>query len=331
MYKFLFSLAIMLVPLLGQAQDWRPSKTIEITVGYPAGGASDRFGRLVQKIFMDQGWETVVVNRPGASSTIGANYVSKQKPDGHNLFIGGLGFLDANIAANDNGLGIEYVEKGFTDIITLAYGSLTLMVNKDVPVNNYEEFKDWVRKNPTKFNLGYWNQYAAKIFYKWADLEKLPKPQIVIYKGTTPMMQDLFNGSIPFAIDTWTSAYPHYDANALKVIAVLDREGLNFVKRTAPKNKDTSKLVSLAQKHPELDIVIWNGVVGPAGMPKNVVDSMNRVLNNALKDPKFAADFDFMKVPVKGGSPEFLNQTHTRLLQTFRKLNKEYDLTPEMR
>jgi len=302
---------------------WQPNRPIEITVGYPAGGASDAFGRLVAKIFTDHGWNSIVVNRPGASSTIGANHVAQQKPDGHNVFIGGLGFLDANLAAGDSSLGINYNENSFTDIITFAYGSLTLIVGKDVPVNNYEEFKQYVRKNPTKFNLGYWNQYAANIFYKWAELEKLPRPEIIIYKGTAPMMQDVFANQIPFVIDTWTSAYPLYEADRVKVIAVLDREGLAFVKKTAPKGKDTSRLVSLSQKHPELDIVIWNGLVGPAGMPKEVVDEMNAVLNSALKDPKYAADFDFLKVPVKGGTPEYLKQTHENLLSKFRKINAD--------
>lgn len=317
----LISFFVMSTTSIASDSPWRPTKSIEITVGYPVGGASDSFGRFVAKIFEDHGWNTVVVNRPGASSTIGANYVSQQKPDGHSLFIGGLGFLDANLAAGDSALGIGYNENSFTDIIAFAYGSLTLIVGKDIPVNNYEEFKDYVRKNPKKFNLGYWNQYAANIFYRWAELEKLPRPEILIYRGTAPMMQDLMSGSIPFVIDTWTSAYPHYESGNLKVIAVLDREGLSFVKQTAPKNRDTSRIISLAAIHPELDIAIWNGLVGPAGMPRNIVTEMNRVINNALKDPRYATNFEALRVPTKGGPPEFLTQTHRRLLAIFRKLN----------
>jgi tripartite-type tricarboxylate transporter receptor subunit TctC len=317
------TIACFSMSTMAQTAQWTPTKTIEITVGFPPGGAADAIGRLVAKMFTDNGWNTIVVNRPGASTTIAANHVAQQKPDGYNLFLGGLGFLDANLAAGDSALGINYNENSFTDIITFAYGSLTLIVDKDLPINNYEEFKQYVRKNPEKFNLGYWNQYAANVFYKWAELEKLPKPQIIIYKGTAPMMQDLFAKQIPFAFDTWTAASNLYETDRVKVIAVLDREGLAFIKKTAPKNKDTKQLVSLAQRHPELDIVIWNGLVGPAGMPKEIVNEMNAVLNRAFKDPKYAADIEFLKVPVKGGTPEYLKQTHERLLSSFRKINAE--------
>jgi hypothetical protein len=135
------------------AQGFNPTgKVIEIVVPYPPGGATDKWGRVLDEIFKAQGWQSAVLNKPGADTVIGSNYVAAAKPDGHTIYVGGNGFLDANIAFKQKAPGIEYTENSFEPILPLGAGTAVLVVGKNVPVNTYEEFKQYVKKNPEKFN-----------------------------------------------------------------------------------------------------------------------------------------------------------------------------------
>jgi tripartite-type tricarboxylate transporter receptor subunit TctC len=157
----------MLVALssIASAQGFTPTtKTVEIVVPYPPGGATDKWARVLDEIFQAQGWKSVVLNKPGADTVIGSNYVAAARPDGHTIYVGGNGFIDANIAFRQRAPGIEYTENSFAPIISLGAGTAVLAVANNVPVNTYEEFKEYVKKNPEKFNLGFWNTTLATSF-----------------------------------------------------------------------------------------------------------------------------------------------------------------------
>ena len=209
---------------------------IEIVVPYPPGGATDSLGRIVSEIFNEHGMPSMVVNKPGADAVIGANYAAKGKPDGKTLFVGATGALDANIAFK--AVGMEYSEKSFVPIVPLANISYVLAVPATSPIKNYEQFKFYVKANPDKFNLAFWNANTANIFYDWAKKENLPTPNIILYKGSGPQMIDLVGGHIPFAFDTWLAMAPMYEANKVRIIATLDKGGLAVVKKLKPGNTE---------------------------------------------------------------------------------------------
>jgi len=318
MKSIIVAFLISMVSGLVQANAWAPSKPIEIVVPFPPGGGSDTLGRVVSTIFKNHGWESYVVNRPGADTTIAANYVAAAKPDGHTVFLGGLGFLDANLASSDPPLGIAYNRKSFSEIAPLMTGSLVLLVNNDAPVKNYQEFKQYIRQNPSKFNLGFWNYHVTSVFTKWARLEKLPDPMIVPYKGTSPMMTDLIGGQIWFAFDSWASASTYLASNRVKVIAVANESGLDYVKKTWPSNAHSvAELVSLSKFHPEIGFFNYNALYGPAGMPAAVVAEINRVITKSIRQPQFQETFNTLKVSPVIGSPRDLENTHTELYNMF--------------
>lgn len=313
---------LALAPLATQAQGFNPAnKPIEIVVPYPPGGATDRWGRTIDEIFRAQGWQSVVVNRPGADTVIGSNYVAAARPDGHTLYVGGNGFIDSNIAFKTRAPGIEYTERSFAPIVPLGAGTAVLAVAKNVPVNNYEEFVQYVKRNPDRFNLGFWNTYTGNIFYEWAKREGLPRPNMIFYKGSAPQVADVLGGHIPFVFDTYTALSQHSRAGNVKIIATLDRRGVAIVKRDQP---DLS-LISIASKTPAVDVPIWYGLYAPAGTPESVINQINTVINAALKDPRYVKNIEQLHIANFGGTPEDLRQVQTSVLNIMRNVSKSIE------
>jgi tripartite-type tricarboxylate transporter receptor subunit TctC len=301
------------------AEPWKPSKPIEIIVPYAPGGSTDTWGRVVGKILADHGWANAVVNKPGADTTIASNLVATSKPDGHTLYLSGIGFLDANLAFKNRPEGIKYTEKSFTDIVPLGSGTLVFAVANKVPVSNYDEFKAYIRKNPNQFNVGFFNQYIANLFYSWAQKEGLPRPNIIMYKGSGPMGADLLGGHINFAWDTYNTIAQHQQAGKVKVFAVLDAVGYDLVKKANP----GQEFFNVAAKYPELSMPIYYGVSGPADMPKEAVAEINRVINKGLADPFYTKGITDLFITVKGGTPSDLKRSHTALFKLFKKVAQE--------
>jgi tripartite-type tricarboxylate transporter receptor subunit TctC len=329
MSKFLLALAMLVLGSGAWADglvrttttQWQPPGPIKIVVPYAPGGSTDKWARVVGKIFSDHGWKNYIENKPGADTTIASNLVAESAPDGTTLYLSGFGYLDANLAFKQRPEGIRYNKNSFTDIVPLGSGTLVLAVANHIPVNNYKEFKEYVRKNPRMFNLGFFNRYIANTFYVWAKKENLPEPNIIMYKGSAPLDADLIGGQIPFAFDTYNTIAPFQLAGKVKVIAVLDSVGYDLVHRANP----GLDLFNIAAVYPELAVPIHYGVAGPAGMLPVAVAEINRVVNRALKDPKYTKEMEDMYLSVKGGTPADLTNAHVRLLQTFKNVAKEID------
>jgi tripartite-type tricarboxylate transporter receptor subunit TctC len=316
--KIIFALLLTVAFVNSYAEQ---SKPIEIIVPYPPGGATDKWGRVISEILNERGQPSVVLNKPGADTVIGSNYVAAAKPDGNTLYIGGNGFIDANIAFKQKAPGIEYTPDSFAPIIPLGAGTAVLVVSNNVPVNNYKEFKEYVKKNPEKFNLGFWNSYTANIFYEWAKKEGLPKPNIILYKGSAPLAADVLGGHLPFAFDTYTSMAPNYNAGKVKIIATLDNKGVDIVKKDNPK----AQVVSIAKRVPEVDVSIWYGLYAPAGTPREVVAQLNAAINTALQDPKYTKNIEALHIANFGGTPDEQRQVQVKTLNIMRNVAKSIE------
>jgi tripartite-type tricarboxylate transporter receptor subunit TctC len=260
---------------------------------------------------------SIVLNKPGADAVIGANYAAKAKPDGNTLFVGATGALDANIAFKAQGM--EYNERSFVPIVPLANISYVLAVPASSPIQNYEQFKFYVRANPDKFNLAFWNANTANVFYDWAKKEGLPRPNIVLYKGSGPQMVDLVGGHVPFAWDTWLAIAPQFEGDKVRVIATLDRGGLAVIKKIKPDNPS----VAMSDIHPDLNIGVWYGLWAPTGTPKAQIDEINRVVNRAFKDPKYKEKIEMLNIKTYGGTAESLQVNQSRNLRILKQVAQD--------
>jgi hypothetical protein len=121
---------------------------------------------------------------------------------------------------------------------------------------------------------------------------------------------------VDFAWDTWVAVAPHFNSDKVNIIATLDNQGAEVVRKIKP----GSDVVSVAQRHPELGIGVWYGAWAPAGTPKNVVDEMNRVVNRGFKDPRYQAQLEGLNVKRYGGSAESLGRLQGQNFTTLKKL-----------
>ena len=318
--KIIVTIALATLSLTAVA--WEPSKkTIEIVVPYPPGGTADKVARSISEMFSNQGWKNAVINKPGADTVIGANYAAAAAPDGYTLYVGGNGFLDANIAFKNKAPGIEYTEESFVPIVPLGYNTLFLIAPADSPVNTYEEFKTYVRQNPTKFNLGFWNSYTANLFYGWAKFEKLPAPTIINYKGSAPLMLDTMGGNLNFAFDAITNIKQPYQTGKIKILAALTREGLVDMQRM----NHRVQIPNLSQNQPDLRLNIWYGLYAPKGTPGEITNLINQVVNQQLKDPYYIKKYSSMDISGMGGTPVELQKVQSGTLKLLRNVSKQVE------
>jgi tripartite-type tricarboxylate transporter receptor subunit TctC len=290
---------------------------VEIVVPYPAGGATDKLARIVEEIFNENGIKSYVTNKAGADGVIGGNYAAKARPDGKTVFMSGTGLLDANIVFKAPG--IEYNERSFVPVAPMANVSYALIIKKGMPIDSYEKFKFYVKANPDKFNLAFWNANTANVFLKWARAEGLPRPNIILYKGSGPQIIDLLGGHVDFAFDTWVAIAPHFGADKVKIVATMDNQGAGVLRKIDPK----SNVVSIEKIHPELAIGVWYGLWAPAGTPKATIDNMNKIINTALKEPKYREKMEMLNVKIYGGSSKSLLTNQTRNLQILKKIAQD--------
>jgi tripartite-type tricarboxylate transporter receptor subunit TctC len=303
-----------LLVLLALVTTFARAGTIEIVVPYPPGGATDSLGRIVSEILNEHNMTSIVVNRPGADAIIGANYAAKAKPDGNTLFVGATGALDANIAFKAEGM--QYNEHSFVPIVPLANMSYVLAVTASSPIQNYEQFKFYVRANPDKFKLAFWNANTANVFYDWAKQEGLPRPTIVLYKGSGPQMTDLVGGHVQFGWDTWLAMYPQADADKVRIIATLDQGGLDVVKKLKPNNQ----VISVSSTHPDLNVGVWYGLWAPTGTPDATLKELNKIINTAFKEPKYREKMEALNIKTYGGTAESLVTSQNRNLQILKRI-----------
>lgn len=309
--------ALVLASGLVQAKTFDPkNRPIEIVVPFPAGGANDKIARTVSEIFSEHGWKNVVVNKAGSGGLIGANDAAKAAPDGHTLLIIATSSLQSNLVFKADGL--AYTDKSFAPVVPLTDFGFVLTTLRTNPIDNYEKFKFYVKANPDKFNVGFFNANTANIYKEWAKLEGLPQPNIVLYKGSAPQQTDLLGGHIPFVIDTYPAISPQVAAGKVRVLATFDQGSYDLAKKLHPKDE----IVNLAKIHPNLDINAWYCVWAPAGTPESVIKEINAVINAALKTPKYKAKVEAQDAKFYGGTVADQIRINKKTEEAFKRIAK---------
>lgn len=321
MKKLLLTLMTVLVVSMGTTTHAQPTlnreRPTEIVIPFAPGGAASNTGQMAAKFLKDAGYNAIAVNRPGNNSIIANNSVAKAEPNGHTLLIGTTSGLSANLAFKSQQTGMEYTENSFSPIVLLNQSGFGLITAGDGAVQNYEQFKFYVRANPDKFNIGTFNLTYGALFKEWARKEGLPEPTIVPYKGSAAMVADVAGGTLFAAFDNFghgAPMLPLLQANRVRLIATMDNSATNEIKKIPYPVTDISKL------HPELKFSVWLGLWAPAGTPASVTNEINRIINSAIKDPNnrdLTAQMDGI-----GGTPAVLENLFRRDLRTLSRLAK---------
>jgi tripartite-type tricarboxylate transporter receptor subunit TctC len=258
---------------LAHAQSDYPTRPVRIVIGFGAGAVADTPARLLaQKLSQALGQQFVVENRPGAGSNIAAEYVSRAQPDGYVLFMAtSANTINATVSAN-----LSYdVTKDFAPIALICSVPNMLVVHPSLGVNNLRELIALAKSKPDQIHFGSsgtatTTHLAGELINVMAGVKLVHVP----YPGSAQALSDVLTGRIPLLFAPASAVIQHVEKGQLKAIAVtqLKRAGI------AP---DVPTMAEAGL--PDYDIGLWFGLLAPAGTPRDVIDKLSRVANEAIK------------------------------------------------
>ena len=307
-------------PVLAQAA--YPSRPITIVVSYPTGGDTDALARVyAEKLSARLNQSVVVENRPGASGTIGNAYVAKAAPDGYTLLFTPNTISIATLVVKSGPSGPAYdVLNDFTPIIQAGSQSLFLVVNTSTGVTNVKELvaaakSDKIRSYASP-GSGSPMHILGELFNKAAGIKLAQVP----YRGSGPAIVDLVGGHIPFMYTTLGPVAQHIQSGKLAAIAVAD-----------PKRSPLMPNVpTLAESgYPDVQVGAWQGLMGPKGLPQNVVRTLNTAMNEIIKMPDVVGKMTTLALLPVGGEPAALAKVNADDHARYGKLIKEFNIQAE--
>jgi len=295
-----------------------PVKPIHFIQPMPAGATADTVARIVtQPLSQVFGQPMIVDNKPGADGAIAAELAARSAPDGYTLLFAG----------NTQMLGVPTLRKNppydpvadFTPITSLVKFAFFLVVHPSVPVKTLQGLIDYARANPGKLNYASGNVngvLAGAQLMSFGKLEMMHVP----YKGEVLAIPDLLNARVHMMFGTGGITAPLVKEGKLRALATL-------LPVRSPMLPDVPTIAEAGM--PQLSIVIWGGLFGPAKMPKEVVDRLSREVNAILQRPAVREQLERLGVEASGSTPEELAAFLKQQLIDWGKAAREAGLKPE--
>ena len=271
-----------------------PNKSVRIIVGFPPGGPVDIVARaLAPRLSEPLGQTALIDNRAGAGGIVGADLVAKSAPDGYNLLI----------APNTLAIHVSLYSKlpydtlkDFIPIALLTASPLVLVVHPSVPAMNLRQLIALAKARPGDLNYaspgsGTANHLSGEMLKSMAKIDVAHVP----YKGGAPAEIDLLGGHVSFMFDTIPLALPNVRSGRLRALAVTWA-------RRSPAAPDIPTLAESGL--PGFDTGTWYGMVGPAGLPREIVMQLNTEINKVLQSTEFRQRMASLGVETMPGTPE---------------------------
>ncbi|HEX7891868.1 MAG TPA: tripartite tricarboxylate transporter substrate binding protein [Ramlibacter sp.] len=315
--SLILTAATLLAPA-AHAQGY-PHKPIRLVIPFPAGGATDIFGRAVsQKLGERLGQAIVVDNKPGAGGSIGSDIVAKAVPDGYTLL---LATSSTHSIGPSFGTRLPYdAVADFTPIAYVGQAPSIMLVPNSSPAKTVKEWVEYARKNPGKLNYassgnGTVVHLTAEYFKAQAGLFLVHIP----YKGTALAIPDLASGKVDVLFDSLPSGLPHVKEGRLRAL------GITSLKRS-PLLPD---LPPVSDTIPGFESVTWFGMYGPKGMPADLVNRINAAVNDALKDRDVLERLARLGIEPAGGTPQEFAAMTNRDRAKWKKIIQDRKLTAD--
>jgi tripartite-type tricarboxylate transporter receptor subunit TctC len=272
-----------------------PDRPIRLVVPQAAGSATDTVARILgAELGKEIGQQIIVDNRPGGALTIGLDVTAKSPPDGYTICMGPIGALAITRHIVPK---LPYdIERDFQPIAVVTRGHLLLAVSPTVPFKTVLELVDYARKNPGKLlNASSSNGSPGHVggelfkFMTGTDIVHVP------YKGGAAAINDLIAGRVHFMFESLNSIAPHARSGTVRALAVSGE-------RRSPGFPDLPTVAEAGV--PGYAAPTWSGVIGPAGLPRAVLDKLNAAINRAIQSEAFKQRFAVIGDEPAGGSPE---------------------------
>ena len=303
----------------GAAAQSYPSRNITIIIPFPAGGLNDGAARLLQpELEKALGRAVIIENRGGAAGVVGTNAVAKAEPDGHTLLM--VASSHTVVPAINPNIPYE-ADRDLQPITMIAKDPLYFIVNKNVAAKNLRELIALATAEPGKLNYatpGYGSQahFVTELLSQRVGI----KMQHVPYRGGAPVMVAMVSGEAQFSVISAQLSLPQIEAGAVRAVAV------GSVTRDS-KVPDVPTVVESG--FPGFEAVQWIGLLAPRGTPKEIVDRINQVVNQAIKERGMAQKFATQGMTPAGTTPEEFQKVIETEVKQWKEVAKAANIKAE--
>ena len=288
-----------------------PAKAIRLIVAFPTGGATDTFSRITAaELTKSLGQQVIVENRPGAGTTIAAEFVSKAPPDGYTLL-----FTDLSTHAITASLytKLQYHPlQSFAAVAPVNSSPLLLVAHPSVGVKSVRELIALAKRNPGitfgNSGIGTVTHMTAEKFRLRAGIQVTP----VSYKGGSLPVIALLSGEIAMVMATVPAAIPYVRSGKLVALGLA-------AQRRFPSLPD---IPTIAETLKDVEGAVFSGVLAPAGTPSNVIERLNAEIAKASDTPQAREIFDANAAEAIKMSPAALKQELERDVKTWAEVVK---------
>jgi len=312
--------AAVALPTLALAQDKYPSKPITWVCPYAAGGNADSRSRQVGKVMSAlMGQPIIIDNKAGAGGNIGTEAIARGKPDGYTIGMGNFAPLAVNQA-----LFKKLNFDPFNDlvpIILLERGPLILMVRQDSPYKTVKDLVAAAKAAPGKLSyasggIGGTHHLSGALFEHSAGIDMIHAP----YKSGSAGATDLMGGQVNCMFEQMYAAMPSIKGGKLRALAITS-------KTRSPLLPDLPTMGEAG--FPAVEVLNWQGIIGPKGLPADIIKQLNTVANKALQDPDLREKILSQGNEVGGGTPEAFAALIKSEAPRWAKVVKDAKIEPE--
>jgi tripartite-type tricarboxylate transporter receptor subunit TctC len=296
-----------------------PTRTVRIVVPQLPGDSCDTIARLIgHRMSETLGQQFVVDNRPGASGTIGLALAAKAPADGYTIACGQGGNMSVIPHTMKD---VPYnALKDFQGIALVATNYLSLVVHPSTPFRTVGDLIKYLKANPGKVTFasngeGAFIHMATEMFRSAVGFEYLHVP----FKGVPQMGQELMAGRVDAAFSSFTGMYPFIVSGKVRLLGIAKET-------RAPNYPD---FPTVAETVPGFSSGGWFGLVAPANVPKDVIATLNREANAAMKHPDIQKKLEALGLDLWNESPEYFNKLLKSEYDKYGKVAKDIGLVPK--